>query len=228
MKLPRKETVMAKLIAYIAAVGAACTAHAQTGARYRLEPASQVTEQFCLGPCLCPFNQFTVPVRGIFTLTLVQHGPLFDEYRVSAVDWIASGPFAILRFAGSGDYRIGGEVALMQHMTLALSENNAEPWPYDSGLVMIDPQHPFPRISITIESPQIGCRKNIFELLATPLACAADCDVSGSLNVNDFACFLNAFAAMDPYANCDASTTPPVLNVNDFACFLNLFAAGCP
>ena len=29
------------------------------------------------------------------------------------------------------------------------------------------------------------------------------------------------------YANCDNSTTPPVLNVQDFACFLNLFAAGC-
>ena len=30
------------------------------------------------------------------------------------------------------------------------------------------------------------------------------------------------------YANCDASTNPPVLNVNDFTCFLNLYAAGCP
>ena len=30
------------------------------------------------------------------------------------------------------------------------------------------------------------------------------------------------------YANCDQSTTPPVLNVLDFSCFLNRFAAGCP
>jgi hypothetical protein len=29
------------------------------------------------------------------------------------------------------------------------------------------------------------------------------------------------------YANCDGSTTDPVLNVLDFACFLNRFAAGC-
>src|SRR5262245_54852489 len=28
------------------------------------------------------------------------------------------------------------------------------------------------------------------------------------------------------YANCDGSTVPPVLNVADFACFLNRFAAG--
>jgi hypothetical protein len=48
------------------------------------------------------------------------------------------------------------------------------------------------------------------------------------LNVQDFACFLNSFAAGDSYANCDHSTAVPVLNVQDFACFLNSFAAGCP
>jgi hypothetical protein len=30
------------------------------------------------------------------------------------------------------------------------------------------------------------------------------------------------------YANCDGSTTEPVLNVEDFICFINAFAAGCP
>ena len=29
------------------------------------------------------------------------------------------------------------------------------------------------------------------------------------------------------YANCDGSTTPPLLNANDFGCFLNRFTAGC-
>ncbi len=61
--------------------------------------------------------------------------------------------------------------------------------------------------------------------------CYANCDNSTSqpvLNVLDFACFLNRFAANDLYANCDGSTTPPVLNVLDFACFLNQFASGCP
>ncbi|MFN0131072.1 MAG: choice-of-anchor B family protein [Phycisphaerales bacterium] len=61
--------------------------------------------------------------------------------------------------------------------------------------------------------------------------CFANCDGSSSppvLNVNDFTCFLNQFAAGDPLANCDGSTTPPVLNVNDFTCFINAFAAGCP
>jgi hypothetical protein len=61
--------------------------------------------------------------------------------------------------------------------------------------------------------------------------CYANCDASSVppvLNVLDFACFLNRFAAGDPYANCDGSSIAPLLNVLDFACFLNRFAAGCP
>jgi uncharacterized membrane protein len=67
--------------------------------------------------------------------------------------------------------------------------------------------------------------------------CPTDCDRSGGLNVEDFACFINEFAAalqLPPeqqvahYANCDGSTTAPVLNVEDFSCFINAFAAGCP
>ncbi len=60
--------------------------------------------------------------------------------------------------------------------------------------------------------------------------CYANCDgstTSPMLNVLDFSCFLNRYAAGDTYANCDGSTTPPVLNVLDFACFLNRYAVGC-
>ncbi len=62
------------------------------------------------------------------------------------------------------------------------------------------------------------------------VSCYANCDASTStpiLNVVDFGCFLNRFSAGDSYANCDASTTPPTLNVNDFICFVNSFVAGC-
>jgi hypothetical protein len=66
--------------------------------------------------------------------------------------------------------------------------------------------------------------------------CYADCKgcFSGTiycsppiLNVSQFSCFLSKFAAGDPWANCDQSTTPPVLNVADFTCFLEAFAGGC-
>jgi hypothetical protein len=68
-------------------------------------------------------------------------------------------------------------------------------------------------------------------ITAAAPACYANCDsstIAPVLNVQDFACFLNAFAAGSSYANCDQSTTSPILNVQDFACFLNRFAAGCP
>jgi hypothetical protein len=65
-----------------------------------------------------------------------------------------------------------------------------------------------------------------------PAFCYANCDDSSTapvLNVLDFNCFLNHFAAGDEvYANCDQSDTPPVLNVLDFNCFLNKFVQGCP
>jgi hypothetical protein len=67
-------------------------------------------------------------------------------------------------------------------------------------------------------------------LLMAGFICYPNCDGSTAppvLNVADFGCFLNRFAAGDPYANCDGSTVPPVVNVLDFSCFINLFAAGC-
>jgi hypothetical protein len=61
-----------------------------------------------------------------------------------------------------------------------------------------------------------------------PATCYANCDNSTTLpvlNVNDFVCFQSRFAAADPYADCNHDSS---LNVNDFVCFQSAFAAGCP
>lgn len=65
--------------------------------------------------------------------------------------------------------------------------------------------------------------------LALTSGCYANCDSGGNLalNVNDFICFQSTFAGGEAYANCDLSTTPPVLNVNDFICFQQRFASFC-
>jgi hypothetical protein len=66
---------------------------------------------------------------------------------------------------------------------------------------------------------------------AAGVACYANCDNSTTapiLNVNDFICFQAKYAAGDSYANCDNSTTVPILNINDFICFQTKYAAGCP
>jgi hypothetical protein len=86
--------------------------------------------------------------------------------------------------------------------------------------------------NVVVEAGVVGCEG--------PAACYANCDGSTShpvLNVDDFTCFINAFALaqtlpaaqqIEHYANCDESTTTPVLNVDDFTCFINAFALGCP
>jgi hypothetical protein len=68
-------------------------------------------------------------------------------------------------------------------------------------------------------------------VLRIPCPCYSNCDrstIPPVLNVNDFLCFINGFAAGNLVANCDGSTLAPVLNVIDFTCFLNRYAAGCP
>ncbi len=64
-----------------------------------------------------------------------------------------------------------------------------------------------------------------------PPACYANCDGSTTtpvLTANDFTCFLTKFRAGDSGANCDGSTDTPSLTAADFACFLSAFRAGCP
>jgi hypothetical protein len=84
--------------------------------------------------------------------------------------------------------------------------------------------------NVRVEAGVVGCEQQ---------NCYANCDGSTTepvLNVEDFTCFINAFALAQGlpheqqvvnYANCDGSTTAPALNVEDFTCFINAFALGC-
>jgi hypothetical protein len=76
-----------------------------------------------------------------------------------------------------------------------------------------------------------GMRYDTISMTSAGGGCYGNCDNSTTppvLNVADFTCFLQRYAAGDTYANCDNSTTPPTLNVADFTCFLQRYAAGCP
>ncbi|MCA9278413.1 MAG: hypothetical protein H6815_07115 [Phycisphaeraceae bacterium] len=58
--------------------------------------------------------------------------------------------------------------------------------------------------------------------------CYANCDNSAGshpLNIFDYICFGNAYAAGDPYADCDGNST---LNIFDYICFGNAYGTGCP
>jgi hypothetical protein len=98
---------------------------------------------------------------------------------------------------------------------------------------------PIARIVVTAVTVGTPCIDNLTFHVGQQ-GCYANCDGSTTapiLNVEDFTCFINEFAAaqalpheqqLTHYANCDNSTTAPVLNVEDFTCFINRFAAGCP
>jgi hypothetical protein len=106
-------------------------------------------------------------------------------------------------------------------------------WPPDWGLVGAtggDNSH-FRAIGGSGHIYQTMSKDLSFTLLGMGGDCYANCDGSTAapvLNVADFTCFLQRYAAGESYANCDGSTTPPTLNVADFTCFLQRYAAGCP
>jgi probable HAF family extracellular repeat protein len=60
--------------------------------------------------------------------------------------------------------------------------------------------------------------------------CKANCDYSTTapvLNALDFLCFLNKFVRNSEDANCDGSDGSPLLTATDFACFMMVYTAGC-
>jgi choice-of-anchor B domain-containing protein len=65
---------------------------------------------------------------------------------------------------------------------------------------------------------------NVAAVACEATSCYADCDGSGTLNIDDFICFQTNFALGDLAADCDASGN---LNIDDFICFQTTFALGC-
>jgi FG-GAP-like repeat len=70
----------------------------------------------------------------------------------------------------------------------------------------------------------VGYKVFMFKDCPQPPSCYADCDLSGSLSIDDFICFQTLFALADPTADCDASGN---LSIDDFICFQTFFALGC-
>ncbi len=91
---------------------------------------------------------------------------------------------------------------------------------------------PVPFDRVEINELDGTCDDEYFGRFYTLDACYADCDLStgqGTLDIFDFLCFGNKFAANDPYAcDCDTSTGPGMCDIFDFLCFGNAFDAGCP
>src|SRR5947207_1510668 len=99
-------------------VAGSTTASAQTRTLYRLNKDSTF-QQGCFPPCLCPI-MIAVPVKGTFVFTPTGFDGLFDTYAVTDVNWLVSIGGSNTTATGIGTYKIGGEFALHQQLSLDL------------------------------------------------------------------------------------------------------------
>src|SRR5947207_11844605 len=131
---------------------------------YRLNQGSTY-EQGCFGPCLCPVL-IDAPVKGTFALTPTGSDGLFNTYAVTDVNWVVPIDGSDTIVSGSGTYRIGGEFAVQQQLSLDLQVGGKAEH-FDSGLV--SGAAPFPNIKVTISMNGQTCFDTVFQLSASPV-----------------------------------------------------------
>jgi len=157
------------LAAFAAWLGAtpcnATAAHeASAGTLYALRTPPSSLAIGCLPPCECPV--LTIPTYGSFELVPTGSDPLFTYYDV--VRFIASfnnGPGAV-SITGSGKYKVGGEFALTQQLTLDLNIEGHPTEHFDSGPSPV--QVPFPQIDISCAVHGFFCYDSVLVVNAKP------------------------------------------------------------
>jgi hypothetical protein len=145
---------------------ASVPASAQTGTLYRLNQDSSF-QQGCFPPCLCPISA-PVSVKGTFVLTPTGFDGLFNTYAVTDVNWVVSIGGTDMIVTGSGTYKIGGEFALQQELSLDLQVGSNMVQHFDSGLVAAGAK-PFPDINVAISVNGRVCFDKVFAVSASPV-----------------------------------------------------------
>ncbi|HEV8701718.1 MAG TPA: hypothetical protein VGV60_10655, partial [Candidatus Polarisedimenticolia bacterium] len=92
---------------------------------------------------------------------------LFTNYTVTGINWSVNLGGTETFITGSGTYRIGGEFALQQELTLDLKVGDNKVERFTSGLVT--GPAPFPVIAITISINNQYCFDTVFRIHASPV-----------------------------------------------------------
>ena len=145
--------------------GPAQTGASSTGTVYWLNKDSTF-QQGCFPPCLCPV-MVSSAVKGTFVLTPTGFDGLFNTYAVEDVRWVVSIGGTNMLVTGQGTYKLGGEVALQQELSLYLQVGGATVAHFDSGLVPVLNQ--FPDINVTISTNGQVCFDTVFGVSASPV-----------------------------------------------------------
>src|SRR5437899_7289625 len=139
----------------LAATGAAAaqTATGTLPVLYRLDKGSDY-EQGCFGPCACPVL-ISSGAAGTFVLTPVGFDGLFNNFNVTDINWILSINGTDTLVTGSGTYKVGGEFALQQDLSLDLKVGDNAVQHFDSGLV--GSSVAYPAIDVVISINGMAC-----------------------------------------------------------------------
>src|SRR5262249_19980613 len=132
---------------------------------YVLLPESTL-QRGCFPPCLCPL-EVPRPMSGTFALVDLGQGPLFTEFAVANVDWLAADGALGIPIRGVGTFRVGGEFAVQQQLSLDLIVNDEGQAHFDSGLVPGGGD--FPLISSLISIAGMRCFDTVIDLHAQPV-----------------------------------------------------------
>ncbi|HTR97176.1 MAG TPA: FlgD immunoglobulin-like domain containing protein [Candidatus Acidoferrales bacterium] len=132
---------------------------------YSLVTPPSSLEAGCFGPCDCAV--VTQPTYGSFDLAFTGADPLFAHYAITGyIASFNSGPGAVA-VTGTGEFKLGGEVALEQEMTLDLSVWGGPVQHFDSGLVPVGAA--FPSIDVRCALHGFACLDSVVEIDATPV-----------------------------------------------------------
>jgi len=160
------QVVLVASLTALMAQPAAAQSSALPGIPYRLDDDSTY-QRGCFGPCACPVLEQGA-VKGTFRLTPSSPDPLFDYYTVSNVEWTVQLPHGgVVPIRGSGTFKIGGEVAIQEQLSLDLVVGNDPVQHFDSGVV--SPRVPFPRMDLTISIHGVYCFDTVIQVRARPL-----------------------------------------------------------
>jgi hypothetical protein len=133
-------------------------------AQYQLLSGSSF-QRGCFPPCTCAIGP-RQSLSGGFALVNLQPNPLFAEYAVVNVNWLAAAPPAAIAVHGAGFYKVGGEVAVQQELSLELAVGSEPLTHFDSGLVLA--KAVFPLIDVTISIHGMRCADTVIVVKAAP------------------------------------------------------------
>jgi hypothetical protein len=135
---------------------------------YRLNQNSTF-EQGCFPPCMCPIMTGSAP-KGTFVLRPTGFDGLFNTYAVENVNWVVSAGNTNKLITGKGTYKVGGEFALEQELSLLLQVDGATAEHFDSGLVPDETQ--FPDLKVTVSIHGQVCFDTVISVSASPMRLA--------------------------------------------------------